>query len=150
MRAERAAEADKDDWIALRAALWPEAQDHAGDLARMLAAPERFITFIAREDGGVAVGFAEVSLRHDYVSGCESSPVGFLEGIYVVPERRRQGVARALNAAAEQWARVCGCSEFASDALLDNIDSHRMHAALGFEETERIVGFRKLLRPVLG
>ena len=80
------------------------------------------------------------------MNGCETSPVGFLEGIYVDPAQRRQGMARALNAAAEQWARACGCSEFASDALLDNIDSHRMHAALGFAETERVVMFRKVLR----
>jgi aminoglycoside 6'-N-acetyltransferase I len=129
----------------LRAALWPEAEDHAGDIARMLAAPERFIAFLARDDGGVATGFAEVSLRHDYVNGCETSPVGFLEGIYVVPAARRRGVARALAAAAEYWAQAKGCREFASDALLDNVDSHRMHAALGFIETERVVAFRKLL-----
>jgi aminoglycoside 6'-N-acetyltransferase I len=150
MHIQAAAENDSKDWIALRMALWPEAQDHEGDLARMLAAPERFITFLARDDSGAAVGFAEISLRHDYVNGCETSPVGFLEGIYVVPARRRQGVARLLSQAAEGWTRARGCTEFASDALLDNIDSHRMHAALGFQETERVVGFRKVLRPVLG
>jgi aminoglycoside 6'-N-acetyltransferase I len=36
-------------------------------------------------------------------------------------------------------------SELASDALIDNVDSHRMHATLGFQETERVVGFRKRL-----
>jgi aminoglycoside 6'-N-acetyltransferase I len=33
----------------------------------------------------------------------------------------------------------------ASDALLDNGASHAMHRALGFEETERVVFFRKPL-----
>ncbi len=133
------------DWIVLRAALWPRAADHAGDVARMLAVPERFAAFLARGDDGAAVGFAEVSLRGDYVNGCETSPVGFLEGIYVDPAHRRQGVARMLTEAVENWVVSCGCSELASDALLDNVESHGMHAALGFAETERVVVFRKVL-----
>ena len=145
MRVAPAGKADIDDRIALRTALWPGHGDHAGDIARMLAAPERFITFLARDESGAAIGFAEVSLRHDYVNGCETSPVGFLEGIYVVPAHRLRGAARALVVAAENWTRAQGASEFASDALLDNTASHRMHAALGFVETERVVAFRKVL-----
>ena len=37
----------------------------------------------------------------DYVNGCTTSPVGFLEGLYVAAAARRQGVARALCDAAE-------------------------------------------------
>lgn len=33
----------------------------------------------------------------------------------------------------------------ASDALLDNAGSHAFHEAVGFEETERVVYFRKSL-----
>ena len=95
---------------------------------------------------GNALGLVEVALRSDYVNGTNSSPVGFLEGIYVVPQARRQGVARMLVAEAERWAASVGCSEFASDALIDNTRSHAMHVALGFEETERVVFFRKALR----
>jgi len=47
--------------------------------------------------------------------------------------------------ASAQWARERGCSELASDALLDNAASRAMHRALGFEETERAVFFRKSL-----
>jgi aminoglycoside 6'-N-acetyltransferase I len=84
-------------------------------------------------------------LRRDYVNGCETSPVAFLEGIYVPPDRRRGGAGRALIARAEQWARDRGCQEFASDALLANEASHRFHSGAGFEETERVVYFRKPL-----
>jgi aminoglycoside 6'-N-acetyltransferase I len=77
------------------------------------------------------------------VNGCETSPVAFLEGIYVEPWARRQGVAKELVAEVERWAFARGCQEFASDALLDDTDSHGMHVALGFEETERVVYFRK-------
>jgi len=90
-------------------------------------------------------GFAEASLRRDYVNGCETSPVAFLEGIYVAPQARCQGVGRALDRAVQDWAIQRGCQEYASDALIDNRDSHAFHAALGFEETERVVYFRRRL-----
>jgi aminoglycoside 6'-N-acetyltransferase I len=70
-------------------------------------------------------------------------PVAFLEGIYVRPTDRRKGVTRSLVDAIEAWGREHGCAELASDALLDNTQSHGFHAAAGFEETERVVFFRK-------
>jgi aminoglycoside 6'-N-acetyltransferase I len=79
------------------------------------------------------------------LNGTDSSPVAFVEGIYVVPEARRMGTARALVAAAERWAANKGCRKIASDAGLENETSHAMHRALGFQETERVVFFRKLL-----
>jgi len=74
---------------------------------------------------------------------CETSPVAFVEGIYVTPDARGRGVARALIAGVTQWAKDQGVTELASDALLDNEASHAMHKALGFCETERVVYFRK-------
>lgn len=74
-----------------------------------------------------------------------STPVAFLEGIYVSPDARRNGVAAALIKEVERWARECGCGELASDALLENDASHAVHRAVGFEETERVVFFRKPL-----
>lgn len=134
------------EWAALRAALWPEgsSDEHRRDIDRIMAQPEKFVTFLACEDGAAA-GFAEGSLRFDYVNGCETSPVTFLEGIYVRPEYRRKGIARRLCAEIERWGKKKGCSEMASDALIDNQISHAMHTALGFDETERVVYFRKRL-----
>ncbi len=145
-RVQIATSADIADWLALRAALHGASDDHHGDVLRILAEPARGAGFIARGAGGAALGFAEVALRTDYVNGCETSPVGFLEAIYVVPAARRLGVARALARAVEAWTAAQGCTELGSDALFDNTDSHAMHGALGFEETERVVFFRKVLR----
>lgn len=92
-----------------------------------------------------AVGFAQCQLRHDYVEGCDTSPVGFLEGIYVEDTYRRGGVARTLLAACEDWARSVGCSEFASDCELDNHDSLAWHLKAGFEEVNRTIWFAKKL-----
>lgn len=94
-------------------------------------------------DNHLDVGFAHVSLRVDYVEGTDSSPVGFLEGIYVSPDYRNQGIARELIEACEQFAKDKGCTEFASDCELTNLDSILMHEKLGFEETNRIVCFKK-------
>ena len=49
-----------------------------------------------------------------------------------------------LNAA-EEWARSRGYSEMGSDALLDNVVSHRAHVASGYDEVDRVVQFRKVL-----
>lgn len=142
MTVEPIAPRDIPDWLRLRRALWPEdgGDGHARELPTMLADPARFTQFLARVDGE-AVGLAEASVRHDHVNGTSSSPVAFLEGLYVVPAHRRRGVARRLVAAAADWARSRGLAELASDAPVGNAASLAMHARLGFTETERVVYF---------
>lgn len=136
-------------WLRMRRALWPDASEaeHLDEVRSFLDEPGRFGQFIARDASGHALGFVEVAIRHDYVNGTESSPVGFLEGIHVEPEARRRGVARALVEAAARWARGKGCAEFATDALLENEASHAVLRRLGFQETERVVCFRRRLAP---
>ncbi|WP_407649147.1 aminoglycoside 6'-N-acetyltransferase [Devosia algicola] len=134
-------------WSRLRTALWPSAEpaEHQRDIERIfLHGTQAAIAFMAIVEGEV-VGFAEASVRRDYVNGCESSPVAFLEGIYVAPAVRRQGVAKALCNTVEDWGRQLGCPEFASDTSLDNHASQQLHLSLGFEETQRVVFFRKRL-----
>ena len=134
-------------WLSLREALWPRytSERHAAEMSTFCANPNRFAQFVAYEGARRAVGLVEVSLRSDYVNGTTTSPVAFLEGIYVVPQARLMGIARALVTRAEQWASSVGCREFASDARLENAPSHAMHRSLGFGETERVVFFRKPL-----
>jgi aminoglycoside 6'-N-acetyltransferase I len=131
----------------LRLALWPgERRDEfAAEISRLLADPRDTVTFIVRDDRGEAVGFAEAALRHDYVNGCVTSPVAFLEGIYTVPARRRQGIARLMVEAVADWGRRRGCTELASDTATENLASQQMHKHLGFAETQRVVYFRKSL-----
>ncbi|RRN80682.1 GNAT family N-acetyltransferase [Pseudoxanthomonas sp. SGD-10] len=135
--------ADLPAWAGMRAALWPEVDPEllASEASDLLHAADGGM-FVA-EVGGELVGLAEASLRHDYVNGTTSSPVGFLEAWYVAPGWRGRGVGRALLRAVEGWTRALGCTELASDALLDNTASHAAHRACGFVETERVVYFRK-------
>ena len=98
--------------------------------------------FFLEEHGA---GFAQCQLRRDYVEGTESSPVGYLEGIYVKEGFRRSGLAKALLTACEDWAREQGCGEFASDCELANTQSLQFHMKVGFEEANRIICFTKKL-----
>lgn len=91
------------------------------------------------------IGFAQCGLRYDYVEGTESSPVGYLEGIFIQEEYRRKGHARDLLAECEKWARQKGCSEFASDCESDNGVSLDFHMNMGFTEANRIICFIKRL-----
>ncbi len=128
----------------MRTALWPESpEDHPEEIAEYFAAPPtRSVCLVATDRHGAVVGFAEVGLR-DYAEDCYTSPVGYLEGIYVEPEARISGVGRALVAAGEEWARALGCTEMASDRALDNESSGSFHEAIGFSETVRLVAYRK-------
>ena len=99
---------------------------------------------LAFDDAGTPAGFVELNIRN-YAEGCDTDQIAYLEGWYVVPESRTQGIGRALVQAAEQWAREEGCSEFASDTLFDNDISAAAHRALGFTEVVQIRCFRKSL-----
>jgi len=137
---------EQDEWARLRAALWPDcpAEQHRQEMAEILQNPEREVVFVSAGPDGRLQGFLEVSLRSS-AAGCQSSPVGYLEGWYVEADARKKGIGRALVAAAEEWARSKGCREMASDAESENQVSHNAHGRLGYEEVERLVHFRKAL-----
>lgn len=106
---------------------------------------QAWASFVAEDtDLGALVGFMELSQR-PFANGCDTSPVAFLEGIWVQEAYRHQGVGRRLVQAAETWARQRGLKELGSDADIANTLSHRAHEGWGFEETERVVYFRKRL-----
>ena len=125
--------------------LWPDntVEEMRSEFAEIIAKPDAAFLLAYAEE--TAAGFAQCQLRHDYVEGTDSSPVGYLEGIYVADGYRKQGVARELLSACESWAKAKGCSEFASDCELDNVQSLQFHLNVGFEEANRIICFKKKL-----
>lgn len=98
-----------------------------------------FIKFVDEKP----IGFAQCQLRFDYVEGTQNSPVGYLEGIFVLERYRNNGYAKELLTACEQWAKEKNCSEFASDCELYNHNSYKFHMAAGFTEANRIICFKK-------
>jgi aminoglycoside 6'-N-acetyltransferase I len=149
VKVRAAVPADADGWLRMREELWPDASgSHAGEIALYFqgSSSNPLHVVVAADAAGSLVGFAELSIRN-YAEDCETDRVAYLEGWYVDPGARRQGVGRALMAAAEDWGRSQGCTEFGSDALIDNAVSAEAHRALGFEETAQIRTFRKVLGP---
>ncbi|WP_031294010.1 aminoglycoside 6'-N-acetyltransferase [Sphingobium ummariense] len=145
MRVVPAGHAHLHHWARMRNALWPEegVAGHRDEARAMLEVGGGQVAFVALDLADRPIGFVEAVLRHDYVNGCDSSPVAFVEGLYVEPAHRGEAVARALVAAVEQWGGGQGCTELASDADITNLASHAFYRAIGFEETERVVYFRK-------
>lgn len=109
-----------------------------------ILANSRWAVFVAVLSTGDVAGCLEVFLR-EYAEGADSSPVGYLEGLYVAAEYRRHGIGAALVRAGEEWAASQGCTEIASDARIENAISIELHKRMGYQEVERQVCFLKRL-----
>jgi aminoglycoside 6'-N-acetyltransferase I len=133
-------------WLSLRHALWPESpeDEHREEIEQFFSGrlTEPLAVLIAEDDTGRPVGIAELSIRPS-AEGCQTTPVAYLEGWFVLPDSRRKGVGRVLVEAAEQWARAQGCKEFASDTQPANAVSMAAHEALGFTDAGTIQCYRK-------
>jgi aminoglycoside 6'-N-acetyltransferase I len=129
----------------MRHALWPSADipEHRLELTVALARKE-LRAFVAESSEGSLLGFAEASVR-PYANGCDRKPVPFVEGVWVEEDFRRREVGRYLMEAVVTWARDAGYREIGSDCELNNTGSQAAHAAWGFEETERVVYYRRTL-----
>jgi aminoglycoside 6'-N-acetyltransferase I len=141
----RAAHADKSDWLRMRQALWPDhtAEEFTLQSEEILNDPMQPVFVVERLDGRLG-GFLEAGTRK-YGEGCESSPIGYIEGWYVDEDLREQGIGKALVHTAEEWARSQGLTEMGSDTWLDNEVSIQAHLKMGYEEVERLVHFAKKL-----
>lgn len=124
--------------------LWPNhaLSDLMIEMKHLLSSSDNAL-FIAQSTDEIPLGFAHGSIRVDYVEGTCSSPVGYLEGIYVCPKYRHHGIAAHLLKACEKWAISMGCIEFASDCSIENTASYTFHLSHGFTEANRIICFTK-------
>lgn len=138
--------ADAAEWLRMRCLLWEDGSDeHPQEVSAFYQQRKPDLETLVYDRGnGKLGGFVEVGVRA-YAEGCDSDHVGYVEGLYVDADLRRQGIASQLIQAAEAWARSLGMVEMASDCLIDNQISYITHLANGFEEVERIICFRKSL-----
>lgn len=134
-----ATEKDLKEWAVLANLLWPH--DTVAELKEILS--DSLLTEnedgILAIDGEEIVAFINVSVRQDYVNGSSSTPVGYIEGIFVLEQYRKTGVAKALIEHGEEWALSKGCVEMGSDILLENEDSVTFHEHCGYEAVETVV-----------
>jgi aminoglycoside 6'-N-acetyltransferase I len=125
--------------------LWPEC-DFAEELAGWKSVQEDpdqtcFLAKYAHE----YIGFIHVTLRHDYVEGADSTPVAYIEGLFVDEKYRKTGIGKQLLQQAEAWAKSHGVLQIASDTEIANQASIDFHQKVGFTEANRIVCFMKNL-----
>lgn len=137
-------EKDVSGWFRLRKMLWDESTDdeHRAEMSEIYRNLETQFVAVAENSDGKLVAFLEASIR-PFVEDCETDAVGYLEGWFVEPDYRQNGIGGKLVAAAENWARKRGCTEMASDSEIGNDLSLRAHQSLGYEETSRLVHLRK-------
>ena len=142
----RAMPEDKPGWLRMRLLLWPghTPQELQADLDQILSHPDEQPVFIVLRANNNPGGFLEGATRK-YADGCDTSPIGYIEGWYVDDDLRRKGAGRALVRAMEAWSREQGLAEMASYTWLDNETSITAHKKLGYVEMERLVHFAKKL-----
>jgi len=130
-------------WAALCNALWPHNSEE--EMLAAFANGEYDSEYLYALDGAY-IAFVSLAVRNDYVEGKEGiKPVGYLEAIYVKPEYRRQGIAKALVTFAREWSLARGCSMLASDCELENKESRLFHNKVGFNEESINVHFKMTL-----
>ena len=100
------------------------------EFAQLLPCPDAAL-FLC-EEGGAGVGFAQAQLRRDYVEGTSTSPVGYLEGIYVEPGFRRRGLARLLLSRAIAYARAAGAFCMTLEVRESNTPAIALYRSFGF------------------
>jgi GNAT superfamily N-acetyltransferase len=130
-------------WLEMATDLWPDYI--AADLEKVyheIMTSEKFEILLYQHEN-LQVGFIYLSLRTDYVEGSDSTPTGYIEGIYVKPDFRKKRIAGALYLAGETWAKQRGCSQMGSDIYIDNTVSYDFHTHIGFKEAGRLIAFIK-------
>jgi len=123
--------------------LWPDCHfdEEYQNCRRILTAADETCFLLKKNNEYIA--FIQLALRHDYVEGTTSSPVGYIEGIYVRPLFRRSGLAGQLVKLAKKWTKEKDCRQLASDVETDNSASITFHKKSGFREVNRLVCFVK-------
>ncbi len=113
---------------------------HAKEMENIFVSDVWFCNFLADENNQV-IGLVELSSRN-IVDGCLSSPVAYLEGLYLRPEHRGKGLGKEVIRIIIKWCMVEGFSELATDTEITNKKAQRFYESMGFEEVDRVVEYR--------
>lgn len=140
---------DFQQWSGLRLLLWPDCPidetEEAFHFYFSKAKNNRQKILVAENKAGNLVAFLEGTIRSDYVEGADTSPVAYVEGIFVAPEYRNRGIGQSLVEQFSAWVKSQNITEMGSDCDLGNTESLRFHIAIGFKEASRNIHFIKKL-----
>jgi aminoglycoside 6'-N-acetyltransferase I len=136
------AQHDFPEWKALRQALYNELKDADNDseVQKIFASHDWHCWFVIDKQGNI-IGLVELAARN-IVDGCLSSPVAYLEGLYLKPGYRSKGIGKQIIKFILSWCAKNGYSELATDTELANTRAQHFYESTGFEETDRIVQYR--------
>ena len=146
MIVRRATDADIPAWARMLDRLHDDlsAAEFEDELQRFTRLEQPYVGFIALAEDGEPIGLIDARVRN-YAEGAPNLRAAYVEDLWVEPEHRRSGVAGALLAAVEEWARSEGFDWLGSDTTPDNELSQQWHKRMGFDEIERLIVFGKRL-----
>jgi ribosomal protein S18 acetylase RimI-like enzyme len=91
------------------------------------------LRYFVAEAGGAIIGSAVAIIKRSLSDGyVRSKPSGYLANVYVERERRREGIARALTAAAIGWLASLDCSVVRLQA---SVAGRPLYESMGFTST---------------
>lgn len=125
-------------WASFASQVWRTNEQELIEKFRNNKFPYEFLYFSSSEE---PVAWISLSLRHDYVEGCQNGPTAYLEGIFIIPDYRSQGIGDKLLSFAISWAENSGISQPASDVEFDNQLSQNFRFKYGFREVGRTVHY---------
>lgn len=123
--------------------LWPDCDINAEKVYwdKVINSEDQYLALA--KVGDDFIGFINISTRTDHVEGSDTSPVAYLEAIYVKNGFRQKDVASLLLSHGETWAKSRGLTQLASDTEVTNQLSQLFHLKAGFQEINRIVCYLK-------
>lgn len=113
---------------------------HEDEMEKIFNSNEWHCRFVV-DDSDQVIGFLELSSRN-IVDGCLSSPVAYLEGVYLNAASRGKGLGKEIIHALLNWCKENGFSELATDTEMENVKAQEFYQAMGFRETYRIVEYK--------
>ena len=128
-------------WRQMRGEVYGSLDDefHEKEMEQIFAREDWFCHFLTGTSNQI-LGLVELSSRN-IADGCLSSPVAYLEGIYLKKELRGRGLGKEAMGLILHWCKEKGYKELATDSELSNLNAQKYFNALGFHETFRIVEF---------
>ena len=96
------------------------------------------IILLAFDAAGAAVGFVQL---YPLFSSVSANRKYLLNDLYVTPEARRMGAAKALLTTAAEFAHALGAASLSLSTAVDNTPAQRLYESLGWAREQRFYDY---------
>lgn len=149
VRIKKVNEKNYDEWVDLRKYLWPgsefdeELKTYFDEESKWNYVNDPvWIAYVGKK----SVGFIEISIHQ--TEPWHQTKMSYIEGVYVIPELHKKGIASKMVYIATKWSRKRKLNFIGSDTQVDNDVSIKMHLALGFRYVATIDGEAKFVKGI--